>query len=621
MLDFLLLWLLLLLPGLALLHKLWPQALEHGPLGVVSLGYVASFALLTPVCLAGYVMHWPVWVLALGYVLAVVGSIVWGWRNVSWPAQLPRPSAVGLLVGCLLVADLWLSTRSFSYLRGDAGYHVARVNSLLTQGLNNYDPLVPRGAFQIGYHSNLYHGLMAAFAWLTGRTAIEAWGFAFGFAKLAVASGGALLASVLLGSRFWSWTVAGVIAAHHLPYGMLSYPNTLALDWLVPTGLAIGLEVMARPQDRGPRLLLAAVGLTTVQVHGMYYVFLVMMIGFALTVNGVWQWRRGQPLRPVAMALAALLLASPWVVIGRFVPHDEARAVASTPHPFPSPPELLRPRPADPAATDAGFVRVGGMRMLPFGKLNWQAPRLQLLLCLIIGVLWPARRAAFLRFLSMMGVVAAVIFIPPLCELVIRVGGDAWMVMRISWVLWVGAMVIFPGVLVLRVPRLTASPLVQVGLCGAMLWWAHIHGVHDLKLYDRFAYLGGWNTPHRVMKVVMSHRGEAEVLAAAPQGSTIWAPIDLDYRVTMLSGCYPLAAARGYHGGSQMDQRRADVGRLIDERVPLEQRLAILRYYGVRHFYAPSRALRSTITRLYPGRVEVVKLQGTKSMLSVRNRP
>jgi hypothetical protein len=350
----------------------------------------------------------------------------------------------------------------------------------------------------------------------------------------------------------------------------------------------------------------------------MYYVFLVMMIGFAFTVDGLWKWRQRQPLLPIAMALAALLLAAPWVVIGRFVPHYEARVVAPAPHPYPSPPELLRPKPEDPAWADGGFVRVGGMRMVPLGELSWTAPRVQLLLCLIVGVLWPARRAVFLRFLSMMGLVAAVIFIPPLCELVIRAGGDAWMVTRISWVLWVGATAVWPGVLMLRVPRLTAWPLVQVVLCAAILWRAHTNGVHKPKLYDRFAYLAGWNTPHRVMKVVMGHRGESEVLAAAPKGSTLWAPLDLDYRVRMLSDSYPLAAARGSHGGIRMAQRRVDVGRLISEKVPLDQRLAILRYYGVRHFYAPSREMRSTIQRLYPERVEVVKLQGTKSLLSVR---
>lgn len=50
-------WLLLILPGYALLRWLSDERPPYGVLGVVALSYVGTFGLLSPVLIVGYVME------------------------------------------------------------------------------------------------------------------------------------------------------------------------------------------------------------------------------------------------------------------------------------------------------------------------------------------------------------------------------------------------------------------------------------------------------------------------------------------------------------------------------------------------------------------------------------
>ena len=55
--SFLAFWLILGLPGYALLRRYAPRSFEGGGPSVLSLSYLASFALLTPISLAGYALR------------------------------------------------------------------------------------------------------------------------------------------------------------------------------------------------------------------------------------------------------------------------------------------------------------------------------------------------------------------------------------------------------------------------------------------------------------------------------------------------------------------------------------------------------------------------------------
>src|SRR5205085_10713593 len=98
------------------------------------------------------------------------------------------PSPLAILAATLITGDLLIALRAGSHVSGDARYHAARVRMLLTHGFNNWDPLVPGHRFDLVYHSNLYHALIADGAKLSGLDGPAGWAFALFFAKLAACS-------------------------------------------------------------------------------------------------------------------------------------------------------------------------------------------------------------------------------------------------------------------------------------------------------------------------------------------------------------------------------------------------------------------------------------------------
>ena len=69
-------WLLLGLPGFVVLRRYLPSALESGGLGAISLSYLASFVLLSPVSILGYALHLPLWVMSAAIVAMIVACAV-----------------------------------------------------------------------------------------------------------------------------------------------------------------------------------------------------------------------------------------------------------------------------------------------------------------------------------------------------------------------------------------------------------------------------------------------------------------------------------------------------------------------------------------------------------------
>src|SRR5690242_2978300 len=87
-------WLLLGLPGFVLLKRYLPAALASGGLGAVALSYVASFVVLSPVSILGYLLHLPLWVFSAVVAIAIAVSVEWCvrrrgelvWSRPSWIA-------------------------------------------------------------------------------------------------------------------------------------------------------------------------------------------------------------------------------------------------------------------------------------------------------------------------------------------------------------------------------------------------------------------------------------------------------------------------------------------------------------------------------------------------------
>src|SRR5262245_26162624 len=96
--PFNLLWVLLALPGFALLRRARRAWLDQGVFAALSASYAATFVLLSPLAIAGYWFAWPVRVLAVGVLVSMAVALAdlgWHFRELR---ALPRPSLLGVLV-------------------------------------------------------------------------------------------------------------------------------------------------------------------------------------------------------------------------------------------------------------------------------------------------------------------------------------------------------------------------------------------------------------------------------------------------------------------------------------------------------------------------------------------
>mgnify|MGYP005813696681 CR=1 FL=1 len=174
------------------------------------------------------------------------------------PLLLPRPSALALTASTLLLADAVVGFLLGSHPGGDAGFHVARIRWLITEGFNGIDPLVPFGRERV-YQANLYHALIASAADLFGASAWQSWFHVWPWAKLVSAGAAGHLAWTCFGRRWIAWIAAVTAAAWNATYSVVPYPNTLSVMWLLP--LAAAFCVQACVEDERQRVLTAAVGL------------------------------------------------------------------------------------------------------------------------------------------------------------------------------------------------------------------------------------------------------------------------------------------------------------------------------------------------------------------------
>ena len=59
-------WIALALPGYVIVRRFWTGDLRAGLPGVIALSYLATFGLLSPVSIVGYVLGAPLWVFSTG---------------------------------------------------------------------------------------------------------------------------------------------------------------------------------------------------------------------------------------------------------------------------------------------------------------------------------------------------------------------------------------------------------------------------------------------------------------------------------------------------------------------------------------------------------------------------
>ncbi len=626
-------WLALALPGYVLVRRLWPRALDGGGPSALALGYLWSFALAAPLCDLCYALRLPVAVLSGALVLGVLVALWLLWRE-RRSFTFRRPSWVALAVATIVAADLWLGLHTGSNFGGDGRYHASRVRMLLVHGFNSWDPLVPGGHFDAIYHSNVYHALIAASAQLVGLQAPAAWAFALFFGKLAATTGVYHVTWTVIGQRWIAWISSAIFVVYMAALSTISYPNTLAVYWLLLVGIAFLVEALRGERGLWPVAGLGATALVLPQVHALYYVFACLVIGPVLA--GAWALARaGRPLRASArqLGLAALVLGLglPWFVVGRLEaraetarPDDAAEqqdphsadtdtdagtevdagaagahagaagagaAGASAAPQRPAQAKLPRYARAN-AKRNRGFLHLpsGLMMLAPRSLLNPRGQQFQLLVMLLAGMLLSSRRRDILPVLAVMGLVMAMLYVPPVCTALIAVAGEPWVVRRLSAVPAALHIALAPALLCSLLAQRISGGWLRLACFAAALAYAYTQGV-DSGAWKRAKYLRHGVSGKSLYFGLRGHaRRRALYGRAIPFDATIVVSPQRSGELVVDCDCYPLALGldQSSHGLHDLDQRRADVASVLGRESDLSTKVAILRHYHVDRLYVRS---------------------------------
>ncbi|MFI5308206.1 MAG: hypothetical protein ACHQ53_12675 [Polyangiales bacterium] len=590
-------WLLLALPGYALVRRLWPAALGGGPLSALALGYLFSFALLTPVAVVGYAFRLPILVLSCALVVGVAAACRSLFRDRK-AFVLRRPSFIGAVSIVIIVADAVLGLRSGSNFGGDGRHHAARTRMLLVHGFNSLDPLVSGGRYDDVYHSNLYHALLASSAQLIHVQAPAAWAFSLFFAKLACCAAVYHCAWSILAERWVAWCASALFALYMAPLSTDSYPNTLGVYFFLLLGVALLVQVVRAELDAWPLWGLAALALVLPQFHALYYVFACLLFApvllLARLAKGVGGIVRASS-RQLAIALLVLALGSPWLgaTFWYRAHQPRARPSAAAPGlvhaPLPSDTRSLPAYARARARQDRGFVQLGGgWTMLdPGSALDPQGAEMQLLGILALGLLFSRRRRELAVVAAVALLTALLLYAPPLCTALIKVAGAPWIVRRLSAMSSALHIGLAPAMLFSLAAQIWPKPWLHAGCFGLSLAYAYTFGV-DSGAWTRATYLERGVSGKWQYNGLRGHaRRRALFTRAVPFGAPIAVAPQRSGELVVDCDCYPLALGldQSTHGVSDMEQRRADTDWLLGGGGHLRDRVALLRHYGVRVLY------------------------------------
>jgi hypothetical protein len=622
-------WLLLALPGTLLVRRSFPALADAGLLACLPLGYVLSFALLSPLSIAGYIGHAPIALLSGGVVALLVVSSAYAARA-AWQsraglgsrlrANLRRPGrTLELCASAVLLGDLWLSALQGTHMGGDAMFHAGRARMILQHGFNSWDPVLAGQHFVPEYHTNLYHALMAACAQLTGHETIEVWIGLFVWAKLLVVASSYYLAFMVFGQRLAGYLGAVLTAVYLGPYTVLPYPNSLASALALCVGIGLTIELFRKGPSRAVGLGLFALSLVIAQVHALYLVLLCMLIGPLLAFEVARRWRARDPGKATALLCAAALCAGlPLVWVARNPPPrppSEAAAATSSQAPPPAtvPPAAAEPAPvaapAAPVAAPAAPVTASaprGFRLTDSGRimldpepwLSLRAPGIYLLLLLGLASLPRASLGPRLA-LATLGLSGLYLYVPLVCTWLVERAGAPWVLQRLNVLHSVLLNALPPGLLL---APFAARPAWLRWLAPAVfaltLFYGHVRGV-DAVAWPRATYLNRYadfeRQPGRTDRMLAA---SAVLARNVRPGATIWIDPESATMLGAVCDCYSLVLPGnfGSRGVTDMAQRRRDVMRMIDPNVALDERRALLTHYRIRQFFiARHRTLKQVV--------------------------
>ncbi|MBI4718795.1 MAG: hypothetical protein HY763_13390 [Planctomycetes bacterium] len=568
----LLFWLALFFPGYAVLRLALPDDARMEFPGVAAGAYFAAFALLSPVAIAGYLLHLPIAALSAACVAAVFAGAATITRR-GWWGDLGRLFARTAPVGMLLVgADMVLGARVGGYLLGDAWVHVTRIRHLVDHGFNNQVPCVAGDYFFPIYHTNLLHALHAAGAVLTGQSALEAWYASLPIFKLLVAAGGYYLGHVVFGTRLAAWAVALFLAAYKSSTAYVLYPNQLAPLWLLAMMLAFAVQAC---RDRGGRrcvLKLAAGSLLLGEIHGLYVLFAGLAAGLPMAIAAaVGILRRGPGLWMLVGCLAALSAGAPFVLVSHYgrAGAEMAATVAAS-----GAEKIIR--------ADDGSLHYDPHRAV-FDKGG--AAALALLGAGCVYGLAGSRRRNLWPVVAATLATAAILLVPALCGAALRGVGREWIVARLNVLLLLAFTTLVVGSLAATVAERAGAWYWQVAV---MLAAAVAGAVVDLRTAPTRAreYYASAFAIAEVRRSYIENTLELQRFCAAqlPRGATVLTDGAAASLLGMVYDGYVVLPGGGNTGVGDQVQRRDDLMAMLAPNTAWPRRRELLQRYGVRYY-------------------------------------
>lgn len=569
MIETLILWAALAIPGYPLARRWFPGVMDWGLPGLVAAAYLGTFVLLTPVSLLGYGLGLPIETMAVAIALSILGGLAVIVRLRLWDGLGAMMLAALTAELAVVLGDAYLGAKMGAILGADAELHVARIRHLVDRGFSNQDPYLLDPHLTRVYCFNLYHAILAGMGRLLGIDPLEVWRHTLPWAKVVIASGVYTLGFALSRRRWVGWAAAMAMIGNVGPIEYLLYPNKICPGWLLPMSFAFAFQATQR-RPGAIWGLVVVVGVLS-QTHALYGLFAVLALGPYFVGRGAmaWRGRHGSLLRELA-CLGALTVALPIPVYGQLADRGPD-SIAETEPVSSQPAAPAEPKPSRPPT--------------PQDMVLWSAAAL----VAGVGVRRCATRRAAIFATAVITTVLAWQYVPPLRALLAAVfGGRQWVVGRMGMMVTTTVFAASPLVLAaMGVDRWLRLRWVHAAVGAAMLWggvW--MRGNPRFRTWSRMLRAG-------FDPVAVQSRLEARDVIAqhvVPHTTVLAEPSHLK-KLTMLYNVHGVFAKRGHTGVKSGPRRKIDVERLLKPTLDAETRTLLRDRYGIRQAVFPTKSI------------------------------
>jgi len=314
-------WLTTLIPGFALLLLFYPEDVRRGLLATISWCYVLTVALMVPIVVLAFTLHFNVRTVAAYYlVLLAASSIVIMRRGgVGRIAELLRATPwfeTGLvLLAIALTVPLGASAQSDSFA------HSAKIRFMRDVGFylqDAYSPLA--GVIETKWHVNVHHAFFAVASWLGGSEPLELWfRSAWFFRLLALGAVGFLAASVFRSRWISSLAMLGAVAVMGTKLTIV-FPFSVTGFAIAPVLVGLVVEVLVRPSMRQfTRVFLAS--LTLAALHFGTWFLAAACMGPVVAAWTVWREPVREWWRRLGLATITMITGVPFLLVSALQPN------------------------------------------------------------------------------------------------------------------------------------------------------------------------------------------------------------------------------------------------------------------------------------------------------------